>query len=193
MKRDAEQTPALGDWISSYSSGIWRVYRVIHDAQKLRFSLQERQRVDRRRLVFSKRLVDEMWKPTFSNELSSSELVSALTDDNKRRLEEFIVKNPQTLREFEAFQPKPIDQAMDLPLNVPTSIGKEDIQHLIRDVFAGIGEGLTNDAILQRLAASELARYAPKTIRNATLRFVCKDHELHDNEYVFREVQLLMA
>ena len=89
---------------------------------------------------------------------------------------------------------KEIDLAMDLPLNVPASVGIEGAQRLIDDVFADIGRtGLTNDEILQRIAASELVRYSPQTIRNSTLRFLCKDYELRKDEHVFREVHLLMA
>ncbi|GEM_PF-2917250 len=192
MKLDMKDV-RVGDWVYSDSPGIWRVFRILESTQRLRFNLQERKRVDRRRLIFSKRLVDESWKPAFSAELATAEFVRALSNDDRRRLEEFIAGNPQTLQEFDAFQPKGIDHAMDLPLNVPTCVGKEGIHRLIYDVFADISEvGLTNDEILQRIAASELAGYAPKTMRNATMRFLCRDHELRSNVYVFREVQLLM-
>jgi len=183
----------VDDWVYSISPGIWRVYRVIHDVQKLRFGQQERQQTDRRRLIFSKRLVDESWKPAFGNELAVAEFVRVPSDEDRQRLEDFIAKNPKIIHEFEAFRPKALDHAMDLPLNVPASTGKEAVQRLIHNVFPDIGDGLTNDGILQRIAKSELAHYAPKTVRNATLRFICKDHELRDNGYMFREVQLLMV
>lgn len=149
--------------------------------------------MDRRRLVFSKRFLDASWTPAFRNELAVAEFVHALSDDSRSRLEQYIVQNPQAVREFEAFRPKAIDFAMDLPLNVPGSVSKEDVEGVMHNTFADIGEGLTNDAVLRRIAESDLAGLAPKTIRNATLRFVCQDHELRDGEYVFREVQLLMA
>jgi hypothetical protein len=160
----------------------------------MRANLQERKRVERGRYVFSKRFVDEAWKPAFTNEVASADLVRPITEDDRRRLDELAVANRRVLQEFEAYQPKGIDLVRNLPLNVPTSVGREGVQRLIPDVFTGIGSrGLTNDEILERIAASELARYAPKTIRNATLRFLCKDHETRDNEYVFREVEVCMT
>lgn len=192
MKPD-ETGVDIGDWVYSDSPGIWRVIRVVQDVQKLRFTLEERKRMDRKRLIFCKRIVDQSWKPAFTTELASDSFVHPLSNDDQRRLDEFITANPQTLEEFEAFQPKGIDRAMDLPLNVPITVGRQDVQRLIQDVFAGIGDqGFTNDEILQRLTMSELAHYAPRTIRNATLRFLCKNHELRNNEYVFKEVQLIM-
>lgn len=193
MKTDAAPIN-VSDWINSDSLGIWQVYRVIQGMQTPRANLQERHRIDRRQLVFSKRIVDGSWQPAFSNELASAELVRVLSSDDRRRLDEYVEKNPQTLQEFEGFQPKPIDLRMNLRLNIPSLAGTESVQRLIIDVFAGIGDGLTNDAILQRMAASELARYdATMTISNATLQFTCIDHEHQNKDYVFRKVQLLMV
>ncbi len=184
----------VGDWVYSDSPGIWQVYRILEEAERMRSSLQERKRVRRDRLVFSKRFVDEGWKPAFANEVASSDLLRPLSDDDRRYLEEFIARNPQTLQEFKSHQPKGIDLVRNLPLNVPTSVKGNEIQRLAHDVFSDIGEnGLTNDDILQRIATSELVRYTPKTIRNATLQFICKDHELRGNEYVFREAQVIMV
>lgn len=193
MKTD-QPSVATGDWVYSDSPGIWRVVRVVQDIQKLRFSLQDRKRVDRRRLVFCKRIVDESWRPAVSVEVASDAFVHPLSGDDRRRLGEYVAANPQVLNDFEAFEPTMLDHAMDLPLNVPASVGRQGIQRLIEEVFAGIKDGgVTNDEILQRIAQSDLERYAARTIRNATLRFLSKEHEIRNNEYVFREVQLLMV
>lgn len=193
MKMD-NTSVATGDWVYSESPGIWRVERILQDIQKLRFSLQDRKRVDRRRLVLCKRIVDESWRPTFSAEVVSDAFVHPLPGDDLRRLDEYVASNQQVLKEFEAFEPTMNDHVMDLPLNVPASVGRQGIQRLIEEVFAGIADGgVTNDEILQRIAQSDLERYATRTIRNATMRFFSKGHEIRHNEYVFREVQLLMV
>ena len=124
--------------------------------------------------------------------LSPYFLVRPLSEEDRRRLDEFIIENPQTLQEFEAFQPKEVDSAMDLRLDVPASTGKDGIQRLINDAFARIEAGLTNDEVSQRLDSSPLAPYVTVMSGNATVRFLCKNHELRNNEYIFREIQLIM-
>lgn len=192
MKPDAVPVD-VNDWVYTDSPGVWRVFRVLQGVQKMRFSLQDRKRVDRRRLVFSKRLVDNLWNPAFTSAMANAEFVRPLSAEDQERLEKFIIENSHTLQEFHAFQPKEVDSALDLRLDVPASKGKDGVQRLINDTFAGIGAGLTNDEVLQRLEASPLASYITVMGGNATLRFLSKGHEIQNSEYVFREVQVLMV
>lgn len=183
----------VNDWVYTDSPGVWRVFRVLQGIQKMRFTLQDRKRVDRRRLVFSKRLVDNSWNPTFTNAMANAEFVRPLSAEDQKRLENFIIENPHTLQEFDAFEPREVDSALDLRLDVPTSTGKDGALRLINDTFAGIGAGMTNDEVLQRLEASPLASYVTEMGGNATLRLLSKGHEIQNSEYVFRNVELLMV
>lgn len=143
-------------------------------------------------LVFSKRLVDKSWKLAFRNEVADADLVHKLSEDDRARLEDLIARTPNLMREFEASLPPPIDHAMDLALFLPDTVQFGHVQEIISREFADIAEnGLTNDCILERIAGSELAAFAPLSIRNARIRFTCKDYELRDNAYVFREVRLI--
>ena len=183
----------INNWIHSDSPGIWRIYRVIHNTKKLRFSPQERQRFDRRWLIFSKRLLDASWKPSFTNEMVNAEFVRPLSEADTQRLESFIAKNPQAVREFEAFKPAPIDMVMNHSLDIPSVEAKDQVRHLLRSVFNDIEErGLTGEEILKRIFNGPLAAYIPKEFDNATLRFFSRDHELRNDEYVFRSVELTM-
>lgn len=182
----------IGDWVYSDSPGIWRVYRVVQGVHRPRFSLQERKRINRTRIIFCKRFVDKSWKPAFIAELPI--FVHPLSDDDREHLEQFIAENPRILQDFEAFQPEQLDFVLNWPLNVPDSVGRDDIHRLVHDVFTGIGEhGLTNEEILQRITVSQLAQYVSSGMSNATLQFLCKDHELRDNEYVYRDAKVFMV
>jgi len=129
----------------------------------------------------------------FTAELVNSSFVRPLSDEDREHLERFIVENPRILQEFEVFQPEGMDFVMNYRLNVPDSVVRDDIQRVVHDMFADIGDhGLTNEEILQRIAVSPLARYVSAGMSNAILQYVCKDHELRDNEYVFREARLIM-
>jgi hypothetical protein len=183
----------LNDWVYSESPGIWRVYRVIRDVRRFRFNRQERQKISKQPLIFVKRLVDRSWNAAYSNEVATETFARALSESDRQRLDEWIRKNPDLVKSFEAFDTAPMNLAVNLALYVPDQCEKEHLQRLIGEVFADIAEGLTNDTIRERIAAGDLAGYTPRNVRNATLQFISKDHEVRNNEYVFREVQLLMA
>lgn len=190
MKREGI-TVNVGDWVHSDSPGIWRVYRVIENVQRMRFDLQDRKRVDRNRYVFSKRFLDVSWKPAFAAEVANGEIVQPLSAEQKRRLVRFIEENPRAFAEFEAFDPRDINTVMNLRLDIPLSVGKQRLQELVADVFFGIErKGLTNAEVLERIANSELAGYRTRTVSNAMLQFVSIGHEIRGGEFVFHRAQV---
>lgn len=181
----------VGDWVNSDAPGIWQVTRVIEGVQKLRFKSEDRKRIERQRRVFCHRLVDESWKPAFRAEMCSGSFLQPLSDDDSNRVDRFLAENPEVLERFKAFVPESIDLAMDLRLDIQPPVSRESIEDTAKQVFVGIEDGLTNDEILQRIESGELARYVTELGGNAILRFLSKNHEVVDNEYVFRRVQLL--
>lgn len=97
----------------------------------------------------------------------------------------------------EAFNEKRVkcdlDFALNLRMDVSDAIGRNGVLRLVHDAFAGIEDtGMTNDEILQQIALSPLADCIASGMSNATLQFLCRDHELRDNEYVFREAEVIM-
>jgi len=184
----------VGDWVKSYTPGIWQVFRVIQNEPRLRYSLNERKRGNRRPVIFCKRLVDECWKASFTGEICDPAVVQVLSSVDRARLDDFLSKNPDILDKFSVYEPRDLDSAMDLLLIVPDSIGKNGIQSIANEVFADIEEeGLSNDEILERIDTSQLRDYVSPRVINAILRFLCKEHEIRDGEYVFRKVQVIMV
>ena len=192
----ASQTTPLtvGDWVHSYSPGVWQIFRILEGVQKTRFTLNERKKMHRQPIIFCKRFLDDSWSPSFTAETCDPAVVQPLSGDERAKVEEFITKNPDVASQFYAYEPRDLDCAMGLMLSLPPGVGKADLESMVKEAFADIGEkGLTNDEVLQRLAASSLGGYVSQRMINATLRFICKDHELRGNEYVFREAQVIMV
>lgn len=184
---------AVGDWIHSYSPGIWQVFRIIEGVQKARFRLDERKQTRRQPIIFCRRLLDASWSPSFAGETCDPAVVHPLTDDERAKLDDFISKNPDVADQFFAYEPRNLDCALGLTLSLPEGIGKADLENLVRQAFGDLSDrGLTNDEILHRLAASPIAAWVSQRMINATLRLICKNHELRENEYVFREAQVNM-
>ena len=181
-----------GEWVGSASPGLWKVVRVLKGFKKLRFDLSESVRADRRQLVLCKRLLNEDWRPAYLAEFVNGDFIRPLSTADRVRLRQFIADNPLVMKEFDEWEPKTKDFAMDLPLEVPVTVTKEAVRRLASSVFSDISiQGFTNDQILTRIAASDLSRFSTRGARNATLRFLSNEHELRNNEFVFRKCEVL--
>jgi hypothetical protein len=190
MPRKNDTQLSAGDWVESYSPGVWQVVRVLQDFFELRFHPDEPKRVSRRRLVLSKRLVDDKWRKAFKAEMAEAAVVHPLGDDQRARLAEYAKASPETLAEFEAFHPEMPDHIASLRLNVPQPVEVEGLRSAVTQVFTGIEEGLTNDEVLDRLTRSPLAGHLSDGLSNVTVRFLCRQHEVRDGQFVFRAVDV---
>lgn len=190
MPRKADEQLSAGDWVESYSPGVWQVIHVLEGFLELRFHPDEPKRVSRRRLVFSKRLVDDKWRKAFTAEMAEAAVVHPLGDGERSRLAEYANANLETLAAFEALQPEMPDHITSLRLNVPQPVEVEGFRRAVTQAFTGIEQGLTNDEVLDRLARSPLVAYLSAGLSNVTIRFLCRQHEVRDGQFVFRAVDV---
>src|SRR5690606_10948505 len=111
-------TPAIGDWINSYSPGVWHVYRLLEGFNGVRYSLDARKKRSKRVIVFSKRLADATWKPAFRTESCERSLVTPLSPEVRRRVDDLLSADPGIRSAFNAYQPESIPLIVNLTMNV---------------------------------------------------------------------------
>jgi len=179
----------VGDWVHSYSMGIWRVWRLLSGFNELRFSLDTPKSVSRRTLVFSSRLVNTSWKKSFSTECAELSLVRRISRDDEARIEELLQSNPSLKKAFEKYQAK--NDSLDLVVNV--GFGQ----------IRGFGPRATQSSLWQPArtfhpewnhhgrgaALPARCRYYDcigKTPRTATLQLISVGHEVRDREFILR-------
>ena len=181
---------SVGDWVETHSPGIWRVFRIERGFYEFRYRVGERKRISRRTLVFAKRLFDQNWKKSFATEVNDITTVTSLRDDE---IAQAVAKaNPALLAEFLAWEPEGLDFMMALRFNFPPPVELDGIRKAVLAVFAGIeSSGLSNDDILRRIAESHFGQLQADGISNVTIRFLCRNYELRDGEFVFRAVDVL--
>src|SRR5436189_4100911 len=68
----------VGDWVRSYSQGIWQVNRVLQDFYEISDRRTTKREKSGRTLVFSKRLLNKSWKRSFSVEVCDITLTRPL-------------------------------------------------------------------------------------------------------------------
>jgi hypothetical protein len=174
----------LGDWVTSYSPGIWQIYRIVPIVNEMRFSLADRRRKSRRVLIFSKRSLNEQWVPDFASECCSRSLVSTPTAEDRQRLQQMLIDNPTLLQAFDQYQPAAIDLIGNLSMRVPVF---HRLEAFCTNVLApAMTPGVSMEQILQLMKAEDLEAFLNKYPINATLQVVSRDHEMKDGAFIFR-------
>jgi hypothetical protein len=183
-----------GDWVRSYSMGLWRVWRVLSGFNELRFSLDAPKASSSRILVFSNRLVNDSWKRSFATECAESSFVSPVSPDDESKIQELLESNAQLKRAFEKYQAE--NSSLDLVVNV--SLGQipgSDREQLKAacdlHLSDSIENGLTMDEVLAAIRKAGYYECIGKIPKDATVQLVSVNHEVRDREFVLRYKRIL--
>jgi hypothetical protein len=182
----------VGDWVTSYYKGIWKVYRIIDDFYEFRYSLNEDKVLSNRILVLSNRIVNDKWKRSFTSASCEQSLIKPLSAENQASLNDILKTEPKLSKAFENYKPKPVDIIMNLSFGLPDNQLKKSFTSACDILFADkIGAGMNFDKILVELGTFDLSQFIGKNPQNATLQLTCNDHELVDREFIFRSYRVL--
>lgn len=184
----------VGDWVHSYSMGIWRVSRLLSGFNELRFSLDAPKFVSPHTLVFSNRLVNRSWKKSFSSEWAELSFVRQISADEESRIQELLQSNASLKKEFEKYQSK--NASLDLVVNVGLGqIPNFDRERLGSFCSAALGssvqDGITMDEVLIALRDGGYHDCIGKTPIAATAQLISAGHEVRDREFVLRYSRVL--
>lgn len=184
----------VGDWVHSYSMGIWRIWRLLSGFNELRFSLDAPKNISSRTLVFSSRLVNTSWKRSFSTECAELSLVRRISPDEESRTQELLQSNSSLRNAFEKYQAK--NSSLDLVVNVSLGhIPGSDREHLRAACSHLLGDsarnGLTMDEVLFALRDAGYYDCIGKTPIDGTLQLISVGHEVRDREFIMRYSRVL--
>ena len=179
----------VGAWVRSYSPGVWQIYRVLRGFNELRYSLADRKVRSRQVFIFSKRLLSQKWKRAFGSGCCDSFYVKPLSASDMKRLERLLLADPGLASAFDDYEPAPVDLIVNLSMNVPD---RSQLLSFCEDVLRSrLRVGLDHDRILALLQDAGLAAFIGKMPINATLQLTCRDHEIGDGEFIFRDCKVL--
>jgi len=170
----------VGDWVTAYSPGIWRIFRILQDVEPLHEHDQGRNQ------VFAARFLTGSGKPGFRTESCDALFVQPLTVQQRALLDGFIRDNPKVLRRFEDCVPR----APDLIFNLGTSTSAEELS-IPSTIGARLAEGMTLPQIRAVLEAEGMASAIGRNPTRATLQFISPEHEVRDRHFIFRKLNIL--
>jgi hypothetical protein len=180
----------VGDWVRSYSKGIWQVTRVVPEHYEMRYSLSEPLQLDDRPQYLLKRLVNEKWKLAFAVEGAAASFVKPLNKADASKLTKFLKDNPGLVTQFNSFK-----RPLDLILNLRFSLAKRsdfrrfkvEFEEAFTEPLRG---GMTSDDVLKVIAQSSYAARLGEIPTCATLQFVCHDHEVKRRHFIYRQLNI---
>jgi hypothetical protein len=158
-----------------------------------RWSLDEPSRKSTRTLVFSYRVVNDLWKRSFSVCSCEASFVQALSADDGKRLEASVLSDAKLMKDWERYQAK--TKLPDLIANLPFGELKEieGFSKLCDEMLANrIDSGVTVDEVLSLLRERGLDGNMRKFPQQATLQLISNEHELRGDEFVHRRYRTLM-
>jgi len=177
----------VGDWVKSYSQGIWRAERKIENFYETRRSSNEPRTKSNRIIIISKRLVNDKWKTSFSVESCSLGFIQALSFEEQNTLNEFIRNNEKIMKDFEKFN-KSLDLVLSFSFSIDDHI-KTDFESYVNQLFSNkVEKGLTSDEIIEIIEKSKLNKYANKNPRNKTIQFISVNQEIEDSEFIYKNI-----
>jgi hypothetical protein len=175
-----------GDWVRSYSKGIWQVMRKAPQHYAPRYSLAAPLELVAEPTFVLKRLVDDKWKKAFAVEAAQGAFVRPLAKADASKLSRSQEENPKIFAEFAIYK-EPVDQILNLPFSLAKNSDFRLFKQTMEQLFAEpLQQGISNDGILQLIAASPYASGYCQNPRCATLQFVCRDLEIARRHLIYR-------
>ena len=109
---------------------------------------------------------------------------------DSRKLQRFLGENDVVVVEFESFA-RPVDAILNLGFALPRRSDFKRFKRAFEAVFSvPLAEGLTSDAIVKVITQSDFASHFGERPRDATLQFICKDHEVRRRNLIYRELKV---
>ncbi len=169
----------VGDWVTSYSKGIWQIYRILY----LKGIDPATGRPCDQVSVFSKRFLSSSMKRSFSEESCHPTFVKKLDAEAVASLDLFIQDNQALYRKFVEYKPKPLDAIFNARFGIPRNKTADEVAALIpKDTILRQGQIQT---LLESLGLNT------KGMPSWTAQFVSSDHTCVDGYLAYRFNRIL--
>ena len=169
----------VGDFVHSYTKGIWQIYRIINYKT---INLQN-DKSEKKETVFLKRFISASYKKSFSEECCDPSFVSPLSVEELIKLNNFIENNKDLFEEFNNYMPKPIDAILNIKIRKIEQVELKQFTELLKS-----RKKMTYREINKYIVQNNLK--AEKSYGN-TLQFVSNNFEIKNGNLVYQYSRIL--
>ena len=182
-----------GDWIRSYTSGIYRIEKIVDTYYEHEYELTGLKQVGDPhddRCIISKRFLNSKFKKAISYESCSEAFVRPLAEDDLATVLDIIATKPALFEEFDAYTIPPILCLYNSQLKIDKSDDVEVVNQLIEFIKTGKTHKEIN-AEMERLDMLRLKpEYSGNSFGNYAFQLMNYDSEYRDNQMVWRNATI---
>ena len=184
-----KQEIKIGDWINSYSKGIYRVDRIIEQFYDESSSVLDGNNIGDKmkdRIIVSKRLLNSKFKKSINYESCSEYFVSHLNNGQLTDLEKALAENPKLLNELNEYQIPTLTTVYNSDLKIDNDTDLQTTLELVNF----IKEGKTFLEIQNEMKRLDILRLKPKHFGNYDFQLLGFDEEYIDKRKIWRDAIL---
>jgi len=181
----------IGDWVNSYSKGIFRVERIIENYYEEaddpsiigKHKIGDKQKD---RTFITKRLLNLKLKKSIGYDNCSEHYISHLSKTQTKELENILADSPKLLTELNNYQIPTLTTIYNSDLQIDD---KKDLE-IVLTFVEFIKGGKTFLEIEEEMKRLDILRLKPKFFGNYKLQLINIDEEIVDKRKIWRDAKL---
>jgi hypothetical protein len=193
FKKNKENNPAglkKGDWVNSYSKGIFRIENIIQEYydESERSILNGNSIGDphETKTIILKKLLTSSFKKSLDYESCNETFVSKLSPDQQQQLDLALKEKPELIQALDGYTIPALKSVYNMPLRIDTTEDLEKVNSLI----SFIGAGRTFSDIEAEMHRLDIYRLKPENFGNYMFQLVNFDFEYREKKKIWRDAQL---
>ncbi|MGJ8667015.1 MAG: hypothetical protein ACSHW7_11645 [Patiriisocius sp.] len=189
FKREKSNQLQVGDWVNSYSKGIYRIENIVDQFYDESYPALGENKIGDRikdRIIVAKRFLNSKLKKSFSYESCSEVFVSKLNNSQYSELQKVIEKNPKLLAEFNEYE-IPIRETI---YNMQLQIDNESDLKKVNGLIDFIKTGKSFLEIQTEMKQTNLLKLKPKHFGNYLFQLINYNDEFLDKKKIWRNAKL---
>ncbi len=178
-----------GEWVYSYSKGIFRVEEIIDKYYEENTPLLGNNKIGDKmltRTIISKKFLTSSFKKSFGFESCDESLISKLLKSDLRKLEKLLREKPNLIKEFEEYK---IPERHTIWKSEFQIDNEEDLRKM-NSVVEFISKGKTYIEIQNEMERLDLLRLKAKYFGNYSLVMININDELKGKRKIWKNAEL---
>lgn len=179
----------VGDWVNSYSKGIYRIEKIVDQYYDESSPILEKHEIGEKmenRIIVSKRLLNSKNKKSISYESCSEAFVSKLSESQNLELQKILNDKAEILEDLNKYEIPIRKTIYNMELQIDS---KEDLQK-ISNLIDFIKNGKTFMEIQNELKKTDLLQLKTKPYVNYLFQIINFNEELRQKRKVWRKAIL---
>ncbi|MWW25724.1 hypothetical protein [Algibacter lectus] len=185
MKREIK----IGDWVNSYSKGIYRVekiFDIFYEESSPLIPKGKKIGDPQNKIVLSKRFLNSKFKKSFSYDRCDESLITHLTKKDLKELDKVVKEKPELISELNKYKIPTLNTINNFDLQIDNENDLRKVNELIEFTV----KGRSYLEIQNEMERLDIIRLKPKYFGNYKVQMFNYDFEIINKRFVWKDVKL---